>query len=60
MHCILLLFSVFEIDILLSWNYKHLANINKELKILSLNIGEGYTKSFKMITPFGVIYEEDK
>jgi len=44
----------------LSWNYKQLANIKKEIKILSANIAEGYTKSFKILTPFGVIYEENK
>jgi hypothetical protein len=26
--------TVFEMDILLSWNFKHLANVNKEHKIL--------------------------
>lgn len=48
-----------EIDIFLSWNYRHLANINKERKIISTNLLEGYTKVFKIITPMEVIYEED-
>lgn len=51
--------TVEEIDIFLSWNYRHLANINKERKIVSTNLLEGYTKAFKIITPMEVIYEED-
>ena len=49
--------TVFHIDILLSWNYKHLANINKESKIISYNILEGYSKNLKIITPIEVTYE---
>lgn len=51
--------TIFDIDIFLSWNYKHLANVNKERKIMSVNLLEGYTKSFKMVTPMEVVYEED-
>lgn len=51
--------TVYEIDVFLSWNYKHLANVNKERKIMSVNMLEGYTKAFKMVTPMEVIYEED-
>lgn len=49
--------TVFNIDILLSWNYKHLANINKESKIISYNLLEGYSKNLKIITPIEVTYE---
>jgi hypothetical protein len=51
--------KIFDIDISLSWNYKHLANVNKERKIMSVNLLEGYTKSFKTVTSMEVIYEED-
>ena len=34
--------TVFQMDILLSWNFKHLANINKEQKIIILNKTLGY------------------
>ena len=50
--------SVFNIDILLSWNYRHMANVNKENKIMSVNIAEGYNKQLRIITPMEVIYEE--
>jgi len=51
--------TVSEVDILLSWNHRHLANVNKERKIMALNMLEGYTKPFKIITPMEVIYEEE-
>jgi hypothetical protein len=51
--------TVFEMDVLLSWNYKHLANVNKERLILSANLLEGYSKQFRMATPMEVMYEED-
>lgn len=46
--------TVHEFDLLLSWNYKHLANVNKERQILLINISEGYTKPFRLITPMEV------
>jgi len=51
--------TIYNIDILVSWNYKHLANVNKERKILSVNIIEGYPNAFKMATPMEVVYEEE-
>ncbi|MBI4723317.1 MAG: hypothetical protein HY769_10070 [Candidatus Stahlbacteria bacterium] len=51
--------TINEIDILLSWNYKHLANINKERMILAINLLAGYTKPLRMITPMEVIYEKE-
>lgn len=52
--------TILEIDILLSWNYKHLANINKETKINSVNLLEGFSKTFRMVTPMEVMYEEEE
>jgi hypothetical protein len=48
--------TVFEFEILLSWNYKHLANVNKERLILLVNVSEGYSKPFRLITPMEVSY----
>ena len=50
--------TINEIDILLSWNYKHLANINKERIISAINLLAGYTKPLKMVTPMEVVYEK--
>ncbi|MBN2352383.1 MAG: PIN domain-containing protein [Spirochaetales bacterium] len=49
---------VYEMDYLISWNYRHLANINKEKRILLLNEEENYHHYFRMITPLEVLYEE--
>ncbi len=45
-------------DILLSWNFKHLANINKERKIRALCLLEGYHDTLEMRTPMEVIGDE--
>ncbi len=46
-------------DVLLSWNYKHLANLSKERKILAVNLREGYAKPLRMLTPMEVLYGDD-
>ena len=48
----------YEIEYLISWNYKHLANINKEKRILLINEEENYNHFFRMVTPLEVMYEE--
>jgi predicted nucleic acid-binding protein len=51
--------AVMEMDILLSWNYKHLANINREMRVMAANLKEGYTHPFRMVTPLEVMYEDE-
>lgn len=43
-----------EIDMLISWNFRHLANVRKENAIQSANFAEGYTKPLRIITPLEV------
>ena len=50
--------TVFQMDILLSWNFKHLANINKEQQIMLLNKTLGYNYPFRMANPLEVYFEE--
>jgi predicted nucleic acid-binding protein len=50
--------TVFQMDILLSWNFQHLANVNKEHKILLLNKTLGYNYPFRMANPLEVYFEE--
>ena len=52
--------TVLEFDILLSWNFEHLANINKQIQINALNEKLGYLKRLNMLTPLGVMGNEDK
>ena len=50
--------TVFEMDILLSWNLKHLANVNKEQKISIINKMNGYNYPFRMANPLEVLHDE--
>lgn len=45
-------------DILLSWNFKHLANVNKRNKIKLINEREGYFYPLDLVTPIQLIYDE--
>jgi hypothetical protein len=49
--------TFYEFDVLLSWNFKHLANINKQIIINSCNMSIGYTKQLLLLNPYEVIYE---
>lgn len=51
--------TVKNLDVLLSWNYKHLANMNKEVLVQSVNMRAGYRKPLRMVTPLEVMYEKD-
>ena len=42
-------------DYLVSWNYKHLANVNREKKILVVNLQENYFHPLRIITPLELI-----
>jgi len=50
--------TVYEMDALISWNNRHLANLYKMEKINSVNLKEGYTKHLEIITPMEVISDE--
>ncbi len=44
-----------DIDYLISWNFRHLANINKERLVHAANLELGYTKIMRIITPLELI-----
>jgi hypothetical protein len=50
--------TYYEFDILLSWNFKHLANIKKQGLVNSVNCELGYRKPLIMTNPMEVIYEK--
>ena len=50
--------TIFQMDILLSWNFQHLANINKEQKVIILNKTLGYNYPLRMGNPLEVYFEE--
>jgi hypothetical protein len=51
--------TVFEMDVLLSWNFKHLANIRREARFVSVNQAEGYWRTPRIVSPMEVEDEED-
>ncbi len=47
----------FGFDILLSWNFRHLANIRKQIQVNAINRKVGYLKEIFLLNPMEVIYE---
>lgn len=50
--------TLFEMDILLSWNFKHLANIKKQILVNAINEREGYVRTLNLLNPMEVLYEK--
>lgn len=50
--------TFYEMDVLLSWNFKHLANIKKEFRIHIENLKLGYNYQLRLLSPLEVINEE--
>jgi hypothetical protein len=50
--------TVFEMDALISWNLKHLANFMRMEMINGINLKHGYGKRLELITPMEVSDEE--
>ena len=48
--------SIFNgIDFLVSWNYKHLANVHKENQIKIVNLRNNINNNLRIITPMEMI-----
>lgn len=50
--------TYYQVDVLLTWNYAHLAGVSRTNKVASLNLKEGYTKRLDLATPYEVISDE--
>ncbi|MDT3740850.1 MAG: type II toxin-antitoxin system VapC family toxin [Candidatus Kapabacteria bacterium] len=50
--------TYYEFDILLSWNFKHLANINVQRKVVAFNLINGYNKQLLLLNPMEVVYDK--
>lgn len=46
---------IHHIDYLVSWNYKHLANVNRERKITAVNLSNNYLHALRIITPLELL-----
>jgi len=44
-----------DIDYLVSWNFHHLANVNKERLVKAANLEMGYKNEIRIITPLELI-----
>ena len=49
--------TIFGFDVLMSWNYKHMANINKQIQINLFNADKGHPKTLYLLTPYEVYHE---
>ena len=47
--------TVNKIDYLVSWNYKHLANVNREKKIIAINLQYNYLNPLRICTPLELL-----
>ena len=47
--------TVYELEVIVSWNLRHIANLNRQQKVQTVNLQNGYTKPLYMITPMEVI-----
>ena len=47
--------KIYEVDALISWNFKHLANLNKEKLVHIVNLKEGYNYPLRLTTPLEVM-----
>ncbi len=51
--------TVFGLDILLSWNFKHLANVRREARFMAVNQNEGYWHPLRLLSPLEVEDEDE-
>lgn len=49
--------TVHQMDVLLSWNFKHLAYVRKEATIQAVNLELGYRYPLRIVPPLEVEYE---
>ena len=52
--------TVFEMDVVLSWNFKHLANLRREARFTTVNHEEGYWRSPRIVSPMEMEDESEE
>ena len=50
--------TVYHMDALVSWNFRHLANVNRRKRVMALNNEKGYNFPVELVTPLGVLGDE--
>ena len=52
--------TVFRMDAVLSWNFKHLANLRREAQFMTVNQAEGYMHSPRIVSPMELEDESEE
>jgi hypothetical protein len=47
-----------ELDILVTWNFRHIANLSVERQVKAITLGSGYEFNFRIMTPEEVVVYE--
>jgi predicted nucleic acid-binding protein len=50
----------YGMDALLSWNFKHLANMNRRVRVNAVNMEEGYNLPLVLATPLEMLNDENE
>jgi len=50
--------TYYEMDILLSWNFRHLANVRREAKVEAVKGALGYRHPLRLVSPLEVLDED--
>ena len=50
--------TFYQMDALVSWNFRHLANMNRRKRVMELNIEKGYNFPIELVTPLEVLGDE--
>ncbi len=50
--------TVYQLDVIVSWNLRHIANLHRQQRVQQFNLSNNYTKPLQMITPMEVTYDE--
>jgi hypothetical protein len=49
---------LYDVDFLVSWNYKHMANVKKENEVREISIINNLNSKLRIITPTELIYDK--
>jgi hypothetical protein len=52
--------TIHQLDALVSWNFKHLANLTRRSKLASVNLGQGDNHPLELVTPLEVLDDEKR
>jgi predicted nucleic acid-binding protein len=50
--------TVNMVDVLASWNFRHLANVNRERRVMAINESCGYVYPLRIVSPEEVVDDE--